>query len=146
MFQEYIYGFSVKEFVPPEIYAKYGNSSWMFIDQKVVGIVAELKSDFNGATVTVNNWAWNGTRKYSGYRPIKCTVGGDDSQHRHGRAVDIIIAGVPADKVRAHILNNKEKYMGLGLTTLEDGKFAPSWCHLDTRYTGLKNEILIVKP
>ena len=35
--------------------------------------------------------------------------------------------------------------MEVGVTTLEDGIYAPTWCHLDIRNTGLDN-IFIVKP
>lgn len=144
MHSEVIYGFRVTEFVPPEIYKMFGAQAWMFIDERIVLINKQLKQDFN-APVIINNWAAGGVRRYSGYRPITCKTGGDNSQHRHGRASDTLITGYTSDEVRAHILKHKAKYMSLGLSRMEDAKFAPTWAHIDCAWTGV-NDIVIVKP
>lgn len=145
MLGEIRYGFYASEFVPPEIFNAFGAlHSWWFINERIVLINAELKKDFN-APVTINNWRAGGDRKYSGFRPKDCTVGADNSQHRLANASDTLIKGYTADEVREHILKNKQRYMALGLSRLEDAKYAPTWCHLDCAWTGL-DEILIVKP
>lgn len=138
-------GFRITEFVPKQIFDRFGANAWWLIDPKVPRICAEIKADFGGAQVIINNWYAGGVRQFSGYRPISCKTGGNDSQHRHGRAADVLVAGHTADAVRDHILAQKEKYIALGLTTLEHKAFAPTWVHFDVRFTGM-NEILIVKP
>lgn len=138
-------GFYAHEFVGQDIYSKFGPiKSWWFIDKRVVVICAELKKDLN-ATVTINNWHFGGVAQNSGYRTPTSTVGASLSQHRRGCAADVKVKGYTAKQVYDHILANKDKYMALGLTTLEDVEFTPTWTHLDTRYTG-SSEILIVKP
>jgi hypothetical protein len=141
---EVMYGFNVSEFVPSEIFRAFGVNSWWFIDTKVVLINAQLKKDFN-APIIINNWRAGGSREFCGYRPITCKIGGDNSQHRHGRASDTIVQGYSANEVREHIIKHKDVYMPLGLTTLEDKRYAPTWVHIDTRWTGL-SDILIVVP
>ena len=49
------------------------------------------------------------------------------------------------NKKRAEILKNESGWMEVGVTTLEDAAYSPTWCHLDIRDTGLDN-IFIVKP
>lgn len=138
------HGFYVTEFVPKAVFDRFATNSWWFIDERVVRICAELRKDFS-APVIINNWNAKGARQYSGYRPVRCTIGADNSQHRHGRAADLIVNGKHADEVRQWIMQNKKRYMGLGLTTLEDAAYAPTWVHLDVRWTGM-SDILIVKP
>lgn len=146
MLGEIRHGFYASEFVPPEIFKHFGPlKSWWFINERVVLINAQLKNDFGGKRVIVNNWRGGGVRKYSGFRPANCEVGAENSQHRLGNASDTIIEGYTADEVRGYILKHKQRYMELGLTRLEDEKFAPTWCHLDCAWTGL-DDILIVKP
>ena len=104
--------------------------------------------------MTINNW-WDANeseqdalpseRQYSGFREPSCTIGGTLSQHRFGRAIDIRIAGLTPQEVYTAILAAKEKFMAAGLTTLEDIRDTPTWNHLDIRYTG-KSDILIVRP
>jgi len=65
------------------------------------------------------------------------------SMHKLKIAMDPLIKGVSADKARQEILDNKNSFMDAGLTTLESGKFAPTWVHSDLRPTGL-TDILIV--
>ena len=69
-------------------------------------------------------------------------------QHRFGRGVDYKMLGKPnngADELRDDIINNFLPYRDLGLTTIEHGDFAKTWCHIDTRWTVIQ-ELKIVKP
>ena len=50
---------------------------------------------------------------------------------------------IPASEIRSIILKNQSTWMAWGLTTLESGKYAPTWVHGDCRPTGRKT-ILIV--
>jgi hypothetical protein len=58
--------------------------------------------------------------------------------------------GLSADEVRAEILSFPQVFLDLGLSTLENGTFAPTWVHSDIRNTAMDlsrpTQILIVKP
>jgi len=57
--------------------------------------------------------------------------------------MDLKVKGVTPDEVREELINNFEIYKRLGLGAIEDGAYAPTWCHIDVRET---EELLIVKP
>lgn len=135
--------FSIQEFVPPVTFSKWGNRSIWFIDPRIITLADAIRSHF-GLSMTINNWHRGGVFSQRGYRPPTTTVGGKESQHRFGRAIDFNILGLTADAVRAELLRNEKKFMDLGLTTLEHGSDAPTWVHADIRQTGL-GHILIVR-
>jgi hypothetical protein len=142
---EIIRGFHASEFVPAEIYNHFGaNESWWFIRPEVIAICEFMRTRY-GKPVTINNWKAGGKFSYRGYRPRAYDLGGENSQHRLGGAADVNVEGHTSDEIRTDIITNKSLFMPLGLTTLEDAHFAPTWVHLDTRPTGM-SDILIVKP
>lgn len=71
------------------------------------------------------------------------TLGSWWSQHKFIRAADPIFKGITADQIRTEILDNEKSFISAGLTTLEAGRYAPTWVHMDQRPTGIDN-ILIV--
>lgn len=144
MNREKIGSFYASEFVPPDIYNKFGAiKSWWFIRPEVVSICELLRLRFQ-KPVIINNWKVGGYYELRGFRP-PLSIGAENSQHRLGAAADISIEDYTADEIREHILQYKVIFMEKGLTAMEDGRFAPTWCHFDIRWTG-SNDILIVKP
>lgn len=139
--------FRLAEFIDPETYKQYGEKSIWFIDPKVVAICQKLRERMN-KPLTVNNWYDGGDYSLSGFRPAGTSVGASKSQHKFGRAADVKMLGEPdngAFLLRDEITFNFEMYRELGLTTIEDETFAPTWCHFDIRWT--KQETLfIMKP
>lgn len=136
--------FDLREFVPPKIWAQYGERSAQFLDPRVFAI-AQAYRDFFGASVTVNDWHTKGQRTESGFRMPDTKTGGYLSQHKQGRAFDCRIAGIsPQDAFKA-ICANFAHFKTFGLTTLEDVQFTPTWVHSDCRFTG-QDDLLIVKP
>ena len=134
--------FSLQEFIDPDTYKRFGTSSVWFIDPKIVTLAQFIRERL-GKPCTINNWSNGGKYQYSGFRPPKCSVGASMSQHRFGRAIDLKVRGMKADEVREDIIQNFDIYKKVGLTTIEDGAFAPTWCHIDIRDT---EGLLIVKP
>ncbi len=134
--------FYLQEFIDPDTYKRFGASSVWFIDRKIINLAQFIRERL-GKPCTVNNWHSNGSYKYSGFRPPKCTVGASMSQHRFGRAMDLKVKGITPDELRAELKNNYSIYKRFGLGAIEDGAFAPTWCHIDVRET---EELLIVKP
>lgn len=136
--------FIIQEFVPPSIYNEWFEKSIWFIRPVVISF-AQFIRDRYGKSVTINNWHAQGKFAERGFRMPTSSTGGKLSQHRFGNAIDFNVAGMTADEVRADILAHESEFMAAGLTTIEDGAYAPTWVHADFRTTGLPG-ILIVKP
>lgn len=136
--------FILQEFVPPEIFHRFGKEAIWFIRPQVIKL-AQFYRDWFDAAVTVNTWHDNGNMHWRGFRTPACGVGAHLSQHRFGNAFDCTIEGLTPDEVRKEILDNEDKFMRAGLTTLEDGAIAKTWVHSDCRTTKL-DHILIVRP
>ena len=137
--------FELAELVPPQILRAYGDKSIRFIDPKLPGLIEFIKWFFDGNSMTINNYLWGGKLKNRGYRTPQNKTGAYYSQHKFGRAVDFNIKGYTPDQIRKTILDNHTLFMNRGLTTIEHGDYAPTWVHVDMRWTGL-GDILIVKP
>tara|TARA_Y100000310_G_scaffold89874_1_gene86978 strand:- start:264 stop:689 length:426 start_codon:yes stop_codon:yes gene_type:complete len=135
--------FYLQEFIDPNTYKRFGASSIWFIDRKIINLAQFIRERL-GKPCTVNNWHSGGSRNYAGFDPPggwrKAT---SLSQHRFGRAMDLKVKGVTADEVREELENNYSIYKRFGLGAIEDGAFAPTWCHIDVRES---EELLIVKP
>jgi len=137
--------FNLKEFIDPYTYGKFGDSSIWFIDPRIVTLAQFIRERL-GKPCVINNWSTGGQYQYSGFRPPQCTVGAKLSQHRFGRAIDLKCSGMSADEVREDIIKNFDVYKkSTALTTIEDGNYAPTWCHIDIRETNIE-ELKIVKP
>lgn len=154
--------FEIQEFVPPEIYNKYGEKSTWFISPEIPIIAQELRDSLsdkfsgNRVIVKINDWHTGGDYKYSGYRPPNIDdeiKGAFLSQHKLGKAMDIKVYlnnnKLDPKEIYKFILDNKTKFMNLGLTTMEDINYTKTWNHLDcrNRLNGQNlQDILIVKP
>jgi hypothetical protein len=138
--------FDVREFVDARTWGIRGVNAAELIDPKTVRI-CDLIREKTGVPVTVNNWHMGGNYDSSGYRAIWDKTGGQLSQHRCGRAADIKVKGLIPLRVFQIIQANKADFEAVGLTTLEDLTYTPTWLHVDCRprldgSTGFK----IVKP
>lgn len=136
--------FDVREFVPPQIWNKYGERSIWFVDPKLIEI-ATLYREFFEAPIIINNWYIGGKYMYRGYRPPRINVGTEYSQHKMGRAFDCHSPNITPQEMYKSILDNPEPFMKVGLTALEDINFTTTWLHSDCR-PSLQDTILIVKP
>tara|TARA_R110002020_G_scaffold102076_1_gene239952 strand:+ start:1719 stop:2150 length:432 start_codon:yes stop_codon:yes gene_type:complete len=137
--------FYLQEFIDPGTYSRFGDSSIWFIDPRLVTL-AQFMRERLGKPCTINNWNTGGQYQFSGFRPPDCSTGAALSQHRFGRAIDLKVKDMTADEVREDIINSWEIYKkSTALTTIEDGDYAPTWCHIDIRDTGME-ELKIVKP
>ena len=135
--------FRVYELVDKATYSKFRDSSIWFLDENTVKVLQVLRDRYGSCTV--NNWNEGGNFQYRGFRPMNCTVGGKLSQHRMGRAFDCNFKNATPDEVREDIMRNEQYFLDLGMTTIEDGAFARTWLHFDTRWHK-EGKIKIVKP
>jgi len=136
--------FDIREFVDPTIFNKYGAASQWFIDQKVIEFMEIIRERF-GKAIYVNDWYRGGNLQERGYRIPDTSTGAWYSQHKFGRACDFNVLGMESSEVFDDVVSNQEFYLSIGVTTIEDAAYSPTWTHLDMRWTGL-NEIKIVKP
>lgn len=136
--------FRLEEFVPKEIYSRFGEKSVWFIDRGTI-LLADFIRDRFGKSMTINNWHSGGSFNNRGFRVPDSTVGGKLSQHKFGKAIDFNIAGVTPQEIYKDIIDNADMYMKAGATTVEDISFTNGWIHLDRRYTNTST-LLIVKP
>jgi hypothetical protein len=122
--------FDPREFVSPVTYqlmlARL-KSPLLVMDVRML-VTADAIRTYFGKPVTINDWHVGGKRQYSGYREPTCQVGELYSQHRFGRALDLLVQGMTAAVVRAEILVNPEAFPFI--TAMEDGV---GWVHVDCR-------------
>lgn len=136
--------FKIQEFVPPAIYAQYGDRSQWFIDPKLVEIAEFIRAEFD-LPVTINNWHIGGKFQERGYRVPTTTTGARYSQHKFGNAIDFNIQGIPSPEVAEWIKASFAYLKPLGLTAMEHPDDTPTWTHVDVRWH-LGDELLIVRP
>lgn len=141
--------FEIEEFVPPEIFRKYGAKSVWWIRKDRVQACQWIRTT-TGRAVTLNTWHRGGRLKERGYRLPDSDTGSDLSQHRAFNAVDISVSGWSARRLFAFIVDNYAEISKFGITTLEDLEFTPTWVHMDGRtwVPGIMPEgaFYIVKP
>ena len=124
--------FRAHELVPPSIYERFGERSFMFLDCRLLVLCDALREEFGSATI--NNYKWGGDRVASGLRSPDSPYYSPTSQHSFGRAVDILFKDHTAEEVRAEI-KESSKFWTHNIEwspsiTLEDGV---SWVHIDIR-------------
>lgn len=127
--------FSIKELIPPDIYAARGDAAAQLIDIRIVNVAQWLR-DQTGKSITINNWSSGGSFKESGLRNFETSTGAKWSQHKYGRALDLKVEGMDAETVRKLIRDNWNTLKTIGLSCIE--KDTPTWVHIDCRYTGLE--------
>jgi hypothetical protein len=124
--------FNLEEMVPKAIFKQFGSQAAWFINPRLLDVLDALRQE-TGARIIVNNWSSGGTMELRGYRPPDCTLGAKYSMHKLGLAVDISSPDISLECLRKELFFNQSRYIALGLTTLEDEKFTPTWIHLDCR-------------
>lgn len=128
--------FYIDELVPKEIFMQYYEKSLMFIDPKLIQMIEGIRTYFN-VPIIINNWYTGGERNESGFRLPDTTTGAILSQHKFGRAADLVFPkGTDYEKIRNTIRKNYDTFKQMGITTIE--KDTPSWLHIDCRYTEME--------
>lgn len=124
--------FKIYELVPKHIYEKRGEKAWELLDEKLLMTIDTLREKL-GKSITINNYYWNGDRNWSGLR----TAGFYDSlqkyddslsQHKYGRAVDMIVKDTDAEAVRQFIYKNKKDFPYITFVETDI-----TWVHIDVR-------------
>lgn len=120
--------FRLEELVPKELFKKYGEKCWDFLDPRLLESIDIIKERFPEGTITINNWVWNGDRNWSGIRTSDSPYYSQSSMHSWGKAVDMIFSKYDPDEVRKDIIDNPDIYPHIKGLELDI-----SWVHIDVR-------------
>ena len=125
--------FKIQELVSSNVYDKYGEKAWEFIDTKLIKTLDLLREHF-GKPITVNNWCFGGNLHQRGLRANKDELVANKkdyyiSQHCLGKAVDFNVKGLSVQEVYDEILKNKDKFYLI--SRIENIKDTPTWVHID---------------
>ena len=108
---------------------------WYLFDPRILYVVDHIRKRYG--KMIANTWYWGGEHQYRGWRPPRCEIGAVYSQHRFGRALDLVPTEVTVEEIRRDIKKGESFHF---ITCIEEGV---SWLHVDVRnYKGL----LIIKP
>lgn len=135
--------FKLYELVCPEVYNKFGDMAWQFLDDRTVITMDWIRRTLN-RPITINTWHDGGEFDERGLRCIQCKIVHDKclqgqiyvSPHILGKAYDFDVEGMDAAEVRVWIAINKEKLPYP--IRLENNV---NWVHLDTENTGVKLQL-----
>ena len=140
--------FRIEELVPEDFFYenKYRTDYLWAIcfDPRILWTADRIRQRFG--SMTVNTWLWPNIKKheYRGYRPPSCKIGSSLSQHRYGRALDLVPQDVSAEIIRKTIKESPNHEDFQYITCIEDNT---SWLHIDTRnWNKTENGILIITP
>ena len=134
--------FELYELLPPMLYkAEYYDSEearergFALFDEKLLITIDIIRGEIVKAPLICNTWYMDGNRKYSGFRDINCTVGSENSQHKLGKAVDLICYKYTAEQMR-QMIKEKEHLLPYPIR-IED---SVEWLHLDTKDMNYKGK------
>lgn len=130
--------FIIQEFVSPEVYKKYGETAWQFLDPRLLKFMDWLREKL-GRRITINDWKWGGKFTQRGLREnlseiVKSKTDNNIlylSGHPLGQASDFDVEDMTAGEVRAWIVENQEE-----LPCPIRMESMVSWNHVDVRDTG----------
>lgn len=113
---------------------------WQLFDPRALYAGDRIRKRYG--KMIANTW-WSpalvetyGYHQFRGWRPPDCQIGSPWSQHRFGRALDLVPTEVDVEEIREDIKVGSFQY----ITCIEEDV---DWLHFDTRnYRGL----LIVRP
>ena len=129
--------FQLYELMPPELYTydmmvseeARERAFAAFFDEKLL-ITIDVVREIIGLPLICNTWFQDGNRKNCGYRSKTCSVGVKNSQHKLGKAVDLICHKMSAEEMRQRIKENEDKLPYP--IRIEDGENI-TWLHIDTK-------------
>ena len=133
--------FFLDEFVPPEIYRKFGQQSSRFCHRSLFTIAQGVREHF-GKSVTINNWFTAGQFKERGFRMPDTKTGAPLSAHRRGMAIDVSIDGIESAEIQSVLIREWDAvFRTLGVTVIElDTK---GWNHLACEYTAMDSLLMV---
>ena len=138
--------FGIKELVPKDFYDKYKSRGDNFLfqvvfDERLLRLIDIVRKEFG--SMTICDWSWGGASNYRVFRPPDSTVGATLSQHRFGRAVDMIPKNISPDDMRTEIIADQNSSDWKVIGGLEMGI---TWFHVDVRARTDESKINLFYP
>ena len=133
--------FHLTELVCKEVYDKFGDKSWLFLDEKIIITIDTIRRLLN-KPITINDWYEGGKFSQRGLRCNICSIPKGKtikdelymSAHCLGMAVDFNVEGLTEADIHLWIAVNKDKLpynMRIENDTI-------GWVHLDCYNNGNK--------
>lgn len=118
--------FYTQELVPAHVYKDRGEKAIELLDERLLKTLDDMRDAYG--PIVINDWYRGGVIQWRGLRTEHSPVGTIYSQHRFGRAADLIFMDVDAESVRQEIL--KDIHLFPLISSIELGTFH---LHLDVR-------------
>lgn len=125
--------FRIEELVSRDLFNQYKNKPhylWGLFDDRLLITLDRLRERYGKCQI--NNWVWEGSFQYSGFREPVCKIGAALSQHRFGRAADLKFSDISPEAIRKDIKSNPEHKAFELIRCVEED--TPTWLHIDVRY------------
>jgi hypothetical protein len=130
--------FKIEELVSPDICDPSNPNQWFLFDERILITADRLRERYG--VMYCNTWMWGGQHTFRGFRTWATKVGSANSQHKLGRALDLIPMCVDVDKVRNDIIANPTREEFEYIMAIELGV---PWLHIDCRnYSKARNGLL----
>jgi hypothetical protein len=95
--------FILQELVPPRLFEQVRHQTlWGLLDARMLWTMDALRKIYG--TLVCNTWNWGGHITLRGLRPFDTSTGAAHSDHKYGRAVDLVPVHTTAEAIRADIL------------------------------------------
>ena len=128
--------FELYELMPPELYTydmmvseeARERAFVNYFDEKLLITIDIIRGEIIKAPLICNTWFQDGNRKYSGLRPTNCAIGTEMSQHKLGKAVDLVSNKYTAEEMRQMIKDN-EHLLPYPIRIEKD----VNWLHVDCK-------------
>lgn len=132
--------FKANELVTPEVYEKYGENSFKFIDEKILMFLDKIRERY-GKPIIVNSYKNN--LKQRGLRSNISEIVKEKtlknqlylSAHTLGRAVDFHVNGMDLKEIYSDIINNPDEFKEIERIETGDYTLAHGYIHVDTMKT-----------
>ena len=119
--------FKTQELVPPEVYDLLGDMALNIFDDEVLIDLDNLRKKW-GKPLIINDWHQGGKFKFSGFRPLQCSIGAPMSKHKLAKAFDLKTLDKKDQPAFWQFLANSTD---LGVERLEHKDATPTWAHTE---------------
>ena len=139
--------FAIEELCSPQVITDKGDKAWRFFNPVALQGLDKLRKRYG--KMTVNNWSYGGTRKFSGFHLKGEYNRSEYSGHRQWGAFDCLFNDVTSEEVRIDLLG-EEPTENKVYPSIEDFEeiteleYDISWFHV--RFCSNINGVLVYKP
>ena len=107
--------FEVYELIPPMMYrAEYYTDKearergYLLMDERLLETIDIIREKIIKEPLICNTWYMDGNRQWCGFRPENCPVGARQSQHKLGKAVDLVCYKYTGEQMRQMIIEKQD--------------------------------------